>query len=86
MRKDEIYCYIVFGWIGHLVEVQGKRDHHEYVNILQKHLLASSVDIFDKQKTNYVFLLDNDSHRQGHRFLGLITRIFSNRACYMDIA
>ena len=49
MRKDEINCYIVFGWIGHLVEVQGKTDHHEYVNILQQHVLASSVDIFDNR-------------------------------------
>ena len=84
MRKDEISCYIVFGWIVHLVEVQGKGDHHEYVNILQQHLLASSVDIFDDQKPNPVFLLDNASHRQGHGFLGLITRI-SHRACYLDI-
>ena len=50
MHKDEINRYTVFGWIGHLVEVQGKTDHHEYVNILQQHLLASSVDIFDNQK------------------------------------
>ena len=47
MRKDEIDSYIVVGWIGHLVEVQGKTDHHENVNILQQHLLASAVDIFD---------------------------------------
>ena len=83
MPKDEINCYIVFKWIGHLVEVQGKTDHHEYVNILQQHLLAS-VGIFDNQKSNFVFYLDNASHRQGHRFPGLVTRI-SNQACYLDI-
>ena len=55
MRKDEIDRYVVFGWIGHLVEVQGKTDHHEYVNIFQQHLLASAVDIFDNQKPNFVF-------------------------------
>ena len=46
MCKDEIDCYIGFGGIGDLVEVQGKTDHHGYVNILQQHLLASAVDIF----------------------------------------
>ena len=44
MRKIEINCYTVFGWIWHLVEVRGKTDHHEYVNILQQHVLELSVD------------------------------------------
>ena len=52
MRKDEIDCYIIF---GHLVEVQGKRNHHGYVNIFQQHLLTSADDIFDIQKANVVF-------------------------------
>ena len=39
----------------HIVEVQRKTDHHEYVNILQQHLLASAVDTFDNQKSNFVF-------------------------------
>ena len=55
MLKDEINCYIVFGWIGHLVEVQGKTDQQEYINIFQQHLLASAVDIFDNQKPNFIF-------------------------------
>ena len=55
MRKDEMACYIVSGWIGHLVEVQGKTEYHGYVNVLQQHLLASAVDIFDNQKPNVVF-------------------------------
>ena len=56
MRKDEIDCYILFGWKGHLVEVKGKTGHHRTVNILQQHLLASSVDIFDNQKNKFRFL------------------------------
>ena len=55
MRKNEINCYIVFGWIGHLVEVQRETDHYEYVNIIHQQLLASSVDFFDNQNTNFVF-------------------------------
>ena len=66
------------------MEVQGKMDHHAYVNILQQHLLASAVDIFDNQKPDFVFYLDSASHRQGHRFPDLVTRI-SNRGCYLDI-
>ena len=80
MRKDEIDCYIVFGWIGHLREVQRQTDHQEYVNVLQQQLLASAIDIYGNQKPNFIFLLHNDSHRQGHWFPGLITRI-SNRDC-----
>ena len=38
------------------MEVQGKTDHHEYVNILQQHLLASFVDIFDNTKNKFRFL------------------------------
>ena len=56
MRKDKIDCYILFGWIGHRVEVQRKTDHHEFGNILQQHLLASVVDIFDNQKPKFRFL------------------------------
>ena len=55
MRKNEMNCSIVFGWIGHLVEVQGETDHHEYVNIIHQQLLALSVDFFDNQNTNFVF-------------------------------
>ena len=33
----------------------GETDHHEYVNIVQQHLSAPSVDIFDNQKPNFVF-------------------------------
>ena len=78
MHKDEIACYIVSGWRGHLVEVQGKTEHHGYVNILQQHLLASAVAIGDnKKQTNAVFWLDIASRRQGHRFPGLITKILT---------
>ena len=55
MRKDEIDCYIVFEWIGHLVEVQRETDHQEYVNVLQQHLLASAIDIFGNQKPDFGF-------------------------------
>ena len=85
MRKDLIDCYIEYGWIGHLVDVQGKTDHHEYVNICQQHLLASAVGIFENQKPNYVLQLDNGSHIHGHRFPGLITRI-SSRDCHLDVS
>ena len=41
--------------MGHFVEVQRKTDHHEYVNIIKQHLLASAVDISYNQKPNFVF-------------------------------
>ena len=36
-------------------ESPGEPDNHGYINILQQHLLASAVDIFDNQKINFVF-------------------------------
>ena len=50
---------IGFGRAGNLVEVQGNMDRHNYIDILQQHLLPSASDIFGHQNPNFVFQQDN---------------------------
>lgn len=50
---------IGYGRRGHLVEVQGNMNRHDYIRVLQQHLQPSAVDIFRRQNPNFIFQHDN---------------------------
>lgn len=50
---------IGYGRRGHLVEVNGHIDRHEYIRILQDHLIPSAAEIFRQPAPNFVFQHDN---------------------------
>ena len=50
---------IGYGRKGHLVDVVGNMDQHQYMRILQQHLIPSAETIFRQQDPRFVFQPDN---------------------------